>query len=138
MRALRIVLAFSLIGSLDVLAADMKHGEVLPDAEMKAKYHLTAEARPIVHLKAERVPAALRHLVPLAEKWGIADDIIRQDFESKSSQRAKATLRSSLKGFNGRVTAWLDSVPKGREMPPEAVAFMYMQVSLEEMGLWVD
>lgn len=115
-----------------------QHGEILPNAEMKEKYQLTADKRPIIHLDPSQVPADLRDLIPHAEKWGIGDDIIREDFESKASQSEKAALAAALKGRNARITQWLDGFTKDQTMSAAAAAFMYMQLSLDEMGLWVD
>jgi hypothetical protein len=53
--------------------------EVLPAGEMRAKYGLTAENRPTIVLDVAKVPAGLRPLIPLAEQFGINDDLIRED-----------------------------------------------------------
>lgn len=116
----------------------MKPGEILPAAEMKKRHQLTADNRPEVVLSASKVPSDLADLVPLAEKWGIGDDIIRNDFQSKSSDADKQALAKALTGRNNRITEWLDSQPKDEAMSDEAAAFMYMQLGLDEMGLWVD
>ncbi len=116
----------------------MKPGEILPAAEMKERYQLTADNRPRISLNASKVPSDLADLVPLAEKWGINDDVIRNDFQSKSSDADKQALVKALTGRNDRITKWLDSQPKDGAMSDEAAAFMYMQLGLDEMGLWVD
>lgn len=87
-------------------------------------------------LDAAHVPADLRDLVPLAEKWGIGDDVERGHFQKKATQAEKQALGKALKGRNKRITQWLDS--QKDPMSAEAVAFMYMQLGLDEMGLWQD
>jgi hypothetical protein len=49
--------------------------EILPAGEMRAKYGLKAENRPTIILDAGKVPVALRHLIPLAESFGVSDDL---------------------------------------------------------------
>jgi len=116
----------------------MKHGEILPANEMKAKYNLTAERYKPPRLDLEKVPEQLRDLLPLAAKWGIGDDIIRDDFEQKASEDEKQELKNSLSGRTAEVTQWLDSFEAGKPMPKEAACFMYMLEALAEMGLWPD
>ena len=36
------------------------------------------------------------------------------------------------------ITQWLDSFSIRNRMSDEAAAFMYMQLGLDEMGLWVE
>ena len=116
----------------------MKHGEILPANEMKAEYNLTAERYKPPRLDPEKVPQQLRDLLPLAAKWGIGDDIIRDDFEQKASEDEKQELKNSLSGRTSEVTKWLDSFGIGKPMPKEAACFMYMLEALDEMRLWPD
>jgi hypothetical protein len=116
----------------------MKHGEILPANEMKAKYNLTAENYEPPELDPNNVPANLRDLIELAAKWGIGDDIIRDDFEQRASAGDKQELRRALTGRTAEVTRWLDSSEAGRPMTAEAACFMYMLEALDEMRLWPD
>jgi len=116
----------------------MKHGEILPADEMKAKYNLTAESYKPPKLDPENVPEHLRDLLPLAAKWGIGDDIIRDDFEQKASEDEKQELKNSLSGRMAEITKWLDSFEAGEPMSDEAACFMTMQLALDEMRLWPD
>ena len=113
-------------------------GEIAPARELKEKYNLTAENRPDIHIPPENVPENLRDLIPMAEKWGIGDDVIRDDFEEKTSETEKEAFQRQLKGRTADVTAWLDSFKDGLEMSEEAGHFMYMLEALDEMGLWPD
>lgn len=114
----------------------MNHGEILPADELQAEHHLSAENRSANYLDPAKVPSDLRDLVPYAEKWGIGDDIIRDDFQRKASDVEKQDLAKALVGRNARITQWLDSLRSNAPMSEEAAAFMYMQLGLEEMGLW--
>ena len=83
-------------------------------------------------LEANNVPAELRHLVPLAERWGIGDDVDRNAAVDRATPAERAELERALAPVHARITAWLDSFGQ-QPMPDEAAAFMYMQLALEEM-----
>jgi hypothetical protein len=121
-----------------VAGCSQSPGEILPAAEMREKYQLSADSRPTLHLDPRKVPEELRDLVPLAEKWGIEDDLIREDFQSKATQAEKEALAKAVAGRNARITEWLNAQPRNATMSDEAAAFMYMQLGLDEMELWVD
>ena len=83
-------------------------------------------------LNANNVPDDLRHLVPLAERWGIGDDVDRNAAVDRATPVERAELERALAPSNARITAWLDSF-RQQPMTDEAAAFMYMQLALEEM-----
>ena len=117
----------------------MKHGEILSTEAMKAKYNLTADRYHPPQLDPGNVPEHLRNLVPLAAKWGIGDDIIRQDFQQKASEEEEQELQDALTGRGEAINEWLDSFSySGKQMSEEAIAFMYMMLSVEEMGMGID
>ena len=92
----------------------------------------SASDAPTQKLDAAKVPEDLRHLVPLAERWGIGDDVDRNAKVDRATPAEREELRSALAPVSARITAWLDSFPAG-SMSDEAGAFMYMQLALEEM-----
>lgn len=110
----------------EIASADAFHARLPPDAIVSAR----------IALDATKVPAELRSLVPLAEYWGIGDDVIRDVLQESESQAQKAALAKAVNPHNAVITAWLDSLPAGQPMSDEAAAFMYMQLGLEEMGLF--
>lgn len=83
-------------------------------------------------LNPEQVPEDLRHLVPLAEKWGIGDDVDRNAKVERATPEERSELRAAITPVASRITTWLDSFGQGA-MSDEAAAFMYMQLALEEM-----
>lgn len=83
-------------------------------------------------LDSAAVPVDLRHLVPLAERWGIGDDVDRNDRVRRATAAQREELRNGITPLYARITAWLDSF-RGGAMSDEAAAFMYMQLALEEM-----
>lgn len=85
-------------------------------------------------LDPQNVPAEFRDLVPFAAKWGIGDDEYRSEAEAKASEQEKQELQQALKGRAKAINDWLDTFGKGK-MTPEARAFMYMMLGVDEMRL---
>lgn len=85
-----------------------------------------------VRLNIDNVPEDLRHLVPLAERWGIGDDVDRNAAVDRATPAERAELERAIASSDARITAWLDSF-RQQPMTDEAAAFMYMQLALEEM-----
>jgi len=83
-------------------------------------------------LDPARVPEALRPLVPVAQTWGIGDDVERADYIARASAADREELRQAIAPHQARITAWLDSFG-AHPMSDEAAAFMYMQLAVEEM-----
>jgi hypothetical protein len=115
----------------------MRYGEIAPASVLQKKYGLYAENRPKIHIDPVNVPEHLRDLIPMAEKWGISDDIIRSDFEEKANEAEKREFQEALRGRTDTVNAWLDSF-RGAVMPPDVEPFLYMLEALDESGLWPD
>ena len=103
-----------------------------PAADDSPRSGATTEARTARRLNPDRVPAELRHLVHLAERWGIGDDVERNAAVDRATPAERAELEQAVTPVSGRITAWLDSFGQ-TVMPDEAAAFMYMQLALEEM-----
>jgi hypothetical protein len=93
---------------------------------------MRASASP--QLDSQAVPAELRHLIPLAQEWGIGDDVDRAAKVDGATPAQRAELRRAVGPHQTRITQWLDSFGQG-EMSPEAAAFMYLQLAIEEMVL---
>jgi hypothetical protein len=110
--------------------------EIAPASELQRKYGLYAENRPVITLNPQQVPVHLRHLVPLAGKWGIGDDIIRNDYIDKASERERRELHDAFYEPFEQITAWLDTFESGA-LTEEAEAFMYAQTALDEMGYYI-
>jgi hypothetical protein len=110
---------------------------IMPASKLQKELGLYAENRPDIVLDASKVPADLRLLIPLAEKWGVGDDIIRNDMIDKASAAEKQELHDALYALDERVTEWLNSFPPG-DISDEPAAFMYMGVALAEMGYYLD
>jgi hypothetical protein len=112
-------------------------GEILTSDQMKQKYGLTIENYKPVHLNPENIPEEIRDLTSLAEKWGIGDDVIRNDMHFKVSDDEKQALKSTLNGRTQFINQWLDSFVNGK-MSNEAAAFMYMLEGFDEMNIQIN
>jgi hypothetical protein len=110
----------------------MRYGEILPADEMKEKHGLTIENYTPPTLNPENVPADLRDLLPIARKWGIGDDIIREDMQQKATNDEKTNLINQLEGRTKRINEWLDSF-ENSQFTPEAAAFLYLLLGHEEI-----
>ncbi len=84
-------------------------------------------------LQAEGVPVNLRQLIPLAEKWGIGDDVERGEFIEAASAEERQALLKAITPRQQEITAWLDTFGTN-PLSDEAAAFLYMQLAVEEMG----
>src|SRR5712691_8453534 len=87
--------------------ADHPRFEVMSAGEMRRKYGLTAENRPTIVLNATKVPVMLRHLIPLAEQFGISDDLIRADVVAKTPESDVVAMRAIVATHNGAFDEWL-------------------------------
>jgi hypothetical protein len=135
------LILFTLIGDIINLIycrRHMRHYEILPAKEMQKKYGLYAENRPEIKIDSMKVPEYLRDLIPMAEKWGVGDDIIRPDIEEKTSETEKQAFQTALRDRTKQVNDWLDSFTREQPMSEEAGYFMYMLEALAEMHLWPD
>jgi hypothetical protein len=122
--------------------ADSDNGQQ-PDAirsatELQEEYGLYCEDYKPEEIDAAQVPEHLRDLIPMAQKWGIGDDIIRSDCEDKSTEKERTEFQKVLRGRTEEVESWLDSAPPGEFPNDQAVPFMYMLLALDEMGIWPD
>lgn len=114
----------------------LRHGDIAPAHSFRAAYAPDAIAAARTPLDPANVPASLRGLVPLAEYWGIGDDVLREMLQEGESAAKKKALADAVNPHNAAITAWLDSWVQGEPMSDEAAAFMYMQQGLDEMGLF--
>ena len=111
--------------------------EVAPAGELRESLGLSVEDYDQIEIDPANVPEDLRDLIPIAEAWGIGDDVIRGDHGESASPEQKERFKAALTGRTARVTEWLDAF--GTEpMSEEAGVFMYMLEALDEMGLWPD
>jgi hypothetical protein len=75
--------------------------------DLKRKFGLTAENRPKILLDPTRVPEQFRGLIPLAERWGIGDDLVREDCVMKATEAELTELLSIGSVYDAMLTEWL-------------------------------
>ncbi|WP_141057701.1 hypothetical protein [Stenotrophomonas rhizophila] len=114
----------------------LRHGDIAPADAFRAAYAPDAIAAARTPLDPAKVPASLRGLVPLAEYWGIGDDVLREMMQEGESPAKKKAMADAVNPHNAAITAWLDGLRTAEPMSDEAAAFMYMQRGLTELELY--
>jgi hypothetical protein len=105
---------------------EIKLYDIRTNAEFR-RLGFTAESRPVIHIEPQEVPATLRHLVPLAERWAIACDVRRGDYFEKQPEKDIRDFWVAVEPHRGEINHWLDTMPAStKEWPKAAIHFMYM------------
>lgn len=104
--------------------------EVAPAWRLKEKYGLNAANRPVIHLDSARVPEKYRRWIPLAERWGIGDDIIRDDCLDHASPEELRDILAYGEVVDDVLTDWLAG-PEAESPDPteEYVAFTCLMMA---------
>lgn len=80
---------------------------LLSVAELRRRFYPTNEMPPLLSLRSENVPQSLRELIPLAERWGISDDILRQDACRNAPPAELQYLKAVIDHFDDALDDWL-------------------------------
>ncbi len=98
--------------------------------ELRAKYGLVGTNAPAITLDRSKIPKPLWELIPLAETWGISDDLMRADFVAKAGREALATLTATITPFEDALDEWLAG-PEAQSRTPsnEYIAFSCMRMA---------
>jgi hypothetical protein len=115
--------------------------EVNTGAYFMKKYGLTAENRPIIQLNPDNVPDELKPFIPLAEEWGIGDDLIRGDVIDKASKEQLEKLVSQVDAIWETLWKWLDEnnqAPFTEPRTEEWYAFCCMELASEEARVLLE
>src|SRR5690242_20434279 len=96
--------------------------EVGSGKELRRKYYPPGESPPVIKIDATEVPAPLRSLIPLAEKWGISDDILREDAIATAPHDELTVLRGSVDAHRTAINEWLGG--PAADNPPFSVAYL--------------
>lgn len=119
-------------GPREYIMADHEGFEVLPAGEMRIKYGLTAENRPLIRLNSDNIPPALQQLIPLAEKFGISDDLIREDFLAKTPKAEVEEMQRCVAAQNDVFDAWLAGPEAdGSTFSAEYIAFTCLRMAAD-------
>lgn len=107
--------------------------EVASGKTLIEKYGLTEESRPVITLDSEKVPENFRLLIPLAEEWGISDDLIRNDVISKANPSDLQTMVKLVYAYEELLDDWLAGTEaKGPEYSDEYIAFTCLRLAAYE------
>lgn len=107
--------------------------EILPAEEMRKKYGLYAENAPRIRLDASKVPEALRSLIPMAERFGVSDDLIRDDVRRNAPPEELEQLRRAVEHRRDALDAWLAGPEAaGPKYSAEYIAFSAMCMAADE------
>jgi hypothetical protein len=78
------------------------------------------------------VPEPLRHLIPLAERYGISDDLIRADFVAKTPPSDLTELRRIVQEHTAPLDNWLAGpAADGPTFSAEYIAFTCMRMAAD-------
>src|SRR5688572_8405117 len=106
--------------------------EILSVAEMRKKYYWPDEKPPVVSLSTKNVPQSLQCLIPIAERWGISDDMLRSDARRKASAAEIEYLRKVVSHFDDELDHWLAGPEASDPNPsPEYLAFSNMRMAAD-------
>ena len=78
-----------------------------PLAQMKRDYPDFLSSERKGRLNPANVPPGLRHYVPLAEVWGLTDDLDREDLVARAPDVAKQHLARSIEEIDDELDKWL-------------------------------
>ncbi len=96
------------------------------------KYGLTAESAPTIILDPSNVPPALRHLIPLAEHFGVSDDIIRRLVLDKTPADELAAMTEAVIAVRDELDLWLCGPESyGPDYSEEYIAFSCLNMAAE-------
>jgi hypothetical protein len=83
-------------------------------------------------LNPVNVPAVLQPLIPLAERFGISDDLIRADVVRKTPRAEVAKMRRTVLAHDGAFDEWLAGPEsKGPKFTPEYIAFSCLRMAAD-------
>ena len=109
-----------------------KRFEVLPVGEMRKKYYRPDEHAPGIRLDPENVPQQLRHLIPVAEKWGISDDMLRVDAVRRADSAEIDHLKRIVQEHDDLLDQWLAGAEAQLQSPSqEYLAFTHMRMAAD-------
>jgi hypothetical protein len=106
--------------------------ELASSAELRERYGLTAENRSSIRLDPRHVPEGLRHLIPMAERFGVSDDLIRQDVVARTSSSDLHQLQLAVLACDDELDAWLAGPEAELECPTdEYIAFTCLRMAVD-------
>jgi hypothetical protein len=111
---------------------EQRRFEVSTVGELRKSYYRQGELAPQNHLDPNCVPESLRSLIPLAEEWGISDDILRVDAVRRATPESIALLKTAVSEHEDPLDEWLAG-PAANDPHPsqEYLAFTQMRMAAD-------
>jgi hypothetical protein len=107
--------------------------EGLPAGEMRKRCGLTGENRSIFRLDPANVPEPLQPHIPLAERFGISDDLMRAAFIEKAPAADVVELRRIVQEYDALLDEWLAGpAARGPTYSTEYIAFSCMRMAADD------
>ena len=85
-------------------------------------------------LREDEVPESLRDLIPLARKYGVGDDEVREELIKSASHKELAELEKKVADKAQEIANWLETFPEGK-MSDTASFFLYLGSACDEIPL---
>jgi hypothetical protein len=86
-------------------------------------------------LDPAQVPADFRHLIPLAERYGVSDDGYRADMLDSITADERAELVRFLADYDNALDAWLAGPESdGPTFSDAYIAFSSLRMAADEVG----
>lgn len=85
-----------------------------------------------MNLRPLNIPPQLRHLIALAEKYGIADDRVREGLIGNCSQDERSSLKKAVEECDDEFDLWLAGPEAaGPEYTNEYIAFSALRMAAD-------
>lgn len=123
---------WSLADEAERILNALEPGRARREAAVERKRYAEHQQRLAHTFDAFRVPESVRALAPWACRYGVGDDYCRSFLLLRLSKKDRTALTQEIDANAHVIHAWLDSFD-GASMPPEAVAFMYLALGVEEI-----
>jgi hypothetical protein len=102
------------------------------NGELQTHHASTAENVTCIRLDPERVPGSLRHLILLAERFGISDDLMRGDVIASTVRADLDVLQEAVADHVHLLDEWLAGPEAvGPYYSDEYVAFLAMRMAAD-------
>ena len=83
-------------------------------------------------IDSQRVPVSLRHLIPLAQKFGVSDDLAREAIVSSASKAEIEALKQAVQANDELLDTWLAGPEAtGPCFSNEYIAFSSMRMAAD-------
>lgn len=108
--------------------------ELLTVRELLERYRLLEYEPTVARLDARKVPERLRHLIPYAQIWGVADDTLREILVRRASHEALSDLKRAVALADDLLDEWLAGAEADECHPSdEYIAFSAMRMAADTL-----